>query len=181
MNVKYYSSITLGNAFLMCLSHIRLIPSNLLPLAAVSIIPGMGSMYSSNCLVQYGLLHCYGTLMGPDYKLMYLDVHQPLLQTPLIQPVSTPLFSKGMSPDLFCPKVHCSQFRLAYATKDAKYVAPEYLIGLLNLLCEHGVLSTSMLVTFPRWTHPSVSYEVRLIPNSRHTLSRKGTGSHHHT
>ena len=40
--------------------------------------------------LQYGLLYCYGTLMGPDYKLTYLDVHQSLLQTPLIQPVSTP-------------------------------------------------------------------------------------------
>ena len=71
--------------------------------------------------VQYGLLYCYGTLMVPDYKLMYLDVHQSLLQTPLIQPISTPLFSTRMYPDLFCPNVHCSQLRAAYATKDAKY------------------------------------------------------------
>ena len=74
-----------------------------------------------NVIVQYGLLYCYGTLMGPDYKLTYLDVHQSLLQTPLLQPVSTPLFSTRMYPDLFCPNVHCSQLRAAYATKDAKY------------------------------------------------------------
>ena len=79
-------------------------------------------VFQSNRLVlQYGLLHCYGTLMGPDYKLTYLDAHQSLLQTPLIQPVSTPLSSTRMYPDLFCPNVHCSQLRAAYATKDAKY------------------------------------------------------------
>ena len=33
--------------------------------------------------MQYGLFYCYGTLMGPDYKLTYFEVHQSLLQTPL--------------------------------------------------------------------------------------------------
>ena len=46
--------------------------------------------------VQYGLLY-YGTLMGPDYRLTYLNVHKSLLQTPLLQLVSTPLFLQGFT------------------------------------------------------------------------------------
>ena len=56
------------------------------------------------CNMDY--LHCHGALMGPDYKLTYLDVHQSLLQTPLLQPVPTPLFSTRMYPDLIRSTVH---------------------------------------------------------------------------
>ena len=57
--------------------------------------------------------------MGPEYKLTYWDVHKSLLQTPLSQPVSTPLFLQGFTPTCSGPNVLCSRFRRAYATKDA--------------------------------------------------------------
>ena len=62
------------------------------------------------------------------------------------------------------------------------------LIGLLNRLCEHHVLGTSTLVTFPRCTRPPVGYEARdpletagtlclwKVTKSRHPL-RKPHGS----
>ena len=98
--------------------------------------------------LQYGLFHCYDTLMGPDYKLTYFEVHQSLLQTPLVQPVSTPLFSTTLYPGLFCSKTHRSQLRSALATKDAKHESFQ-----MNYTF-HGSLSLIILwnsMTFYLW------------------------------
>ena len=53
--------------------------------------------HASSLPLQYGLLHCSGTLMGPSHKLTYLSVHQSLFTDPLSQPVSTPVSYKVVS------------------------------------------------------------------------------------
>ena len=55
-------------------------------------------------------------------------------------------------------------------------VAPGYLIGLLNLLCEHRVLSTSALVTCPWKTRPPLGYR-QVPPKQQAPPIQKSTGS----
>ena len=45
-----------------------------------------------------------------------------------------------------------------------------------KLLCEHGVLANTRLITFPRQTHPGRLEMRDLIRNSRHPVSEKTTG-----
>ena len=63
-------------------------------------------------------------LNGTRVQTNILNVHQSLLQTPLLQPVSTPLFLQGFTPTCSDASAHCSQFRLAYETKDANILDP---------------------------------------------------------
>ena len=86
-------------------------------------------------MLQYGLLHCNGIQIRPNYKLTYLDVHRSLLQTfPDTARFITPCFtSKDVPRPIFCSNVQCSQFLLAYATKDANMEVSDGFLSLFKL------------------------------------------------